>query len=153
MAGRGLKETENYFKCFICDVLYSLQLYQDIIKWENAVTVACHNGKMYIGRQREWRVTDCAKDLDFAAVRNSIGKKEVCLSPLCRWFLRIRWTLSRRLFCENSTSIHTSSMLQRLLEKTQDGQLSCSGRTTCSPVCQQCWLGWQLTSDRADSAP
>ena len=74
MAGRGLKETENYFKCFICDVLYSFQLYQDIIKWVNAVTVACHNGKMYIGRQREWRVTDCAKDLDFAAVNNSIGK-------------------------------------------------------------------------------
>jgi len=45
-----------------------LKLYQDIIKWVNAVTVACHNGKMYIGRQREWRVTDCAKDLDFAAV-------------------------------------------------------------------------------------
>jgi len=45
-----------------------LKLHHDLIKWEYAVTVACHNGKMYTRRQREWRVTPCAEDLDFAAV-------------------------------------------------------------------------------------
>lgn len=44
------------------------KLYQDFIKRENAVTVVCHMGKMYTKRQREWRVTECAEDLDFAAV-------------------------------------------------------------------------------------
>ena len=44
------------------------QLFQDIIKWGSAVTCACHKGKMYVRRKREWRVTDCEKDLDFAAV-------------------------------------------------------------------------------------
>lgn len=45
-----------------------LKLFQDIIKWGSAVTCACHKGKMYVRRKREWRVTDCEKDLDFAAV-------------------------------------------------------------------------------------
>ena len=48
--------------------LFSFQVY-NLIMWTNALTVACHNGKMYTRRQREWRVTECPENLDFAAVK------------------------------------------------------------------------------------
>lgn len=44
------------------------QLFRDIIKRPKAVTVSCHRGKMFTRRHNEWRVTNVAKDLDFAAV-------------------------------------------------------------------------------------
>ena len=60
------------------------QLFQDIIKWGSAVTCACHKGKMYVRRKREWRVTDCEKDLDFAAV-TQISTQLFILFSGCFW--------------------------------------------------------------------
>ena len=54
-----------------------------------------------------------------------------------RWFSRIQWIPSRRLFRENTISSLISSMFQPFLKKTQDGQWPCSGGIKCSPAYQQ----------------
>ena len=112
-------------------MLCLFQLFQHIIKRESAVTCACHKGKMYVRRNREWRVTNCKKDLDFAAVTKVNNVKNRQLFIPFRLFLRSQWSLLKS-FWGTTIFLPSSSRWQPVVQKKQDDLLSCSGEISIS---------------------
>ena len=102
------------------------------ILWLSCRNITKSTGKkfvrwIWIWLSGDW-IVDCTRDwMTFKGIFSVCLIAQGTYQGRIRKFLRIQWSLSRRLFWGDTISIPTFSTLQHLLQKTQDVQSQCLG--------------------------